>query len=41
MSEQLAFWISIVVLIIVSGLMYFEKKNIIDFFDHDKNGKTH
>ena len=41
MAEQVVFWFSVIALVVVSGLVYFEKKKVINFFDHDKNGKQH
>ncbi|MCW8830668.1 MAG: hypothetical protein OQK32_04005 [Gammaproteobacteria bacterium] len=33
--------LSVLTLVIVSILFHIEKKKVIDFFDHDKNGKAH
>ena len=41
LAEQIIAGLSVLTLVVVSALIYLEKKKVIDFFDHGKNGKTH
>ena len=41
MAEQVTAVLCVIALVVVSVLIFLEKKKVIDYFDQDKNGKAH